>query len=784
MNDATPGMTRPGPQALSAAISAVLSVASGTAAAQDAPPTQPAITGLDEIIVTATKRAESLQDVSESISAFDSNAIAMRGLEQIGDVAKYIPGLSFGERQPGGTTIVFRGVASSGLQFGAVSSSALYLDEQPITQSGRSPDPRFIDIERIEALRGPQGTLYGASSQSGTLRVITNKPDPSGFDAWVDTEVNSVDGGSQGYDLSAMLNLPLASDRIALRLVGFTSEDAGYIDNVLSDSPGGTFDNANEVEKDINSVDTKGGRAALRFDISDGIDLTLGAIYQDTHADGHSDTNPGRGDLNQVRFEDESLDDEWYQLSLTLNASLPFGDLVVAGSYFDRSFAYEADATDYDFSFNQTGYISYDYGGDPDGWATNHEDTDITTFEVRLQSRNDAESRWSWLGGAFYSKEVGHTEFNSYVRGYANTPSFAYFNYYEQNLTGNSLVGTDLWWEGIYDTDLRQKAVFGEVGFDLTDDFTITAGGRWFEYEREYRLQQHAPPGFTGARFVDDTVDTKEDGSVMKLNATYRFDDAHMIYATYSEGFRNGGSNPVRQVSILPRDFKSDTLDNYEIGAKTEWLDRRIRLNVAAYVMKWNNFAVQVEDPQPDVFALGYVNLPTAEIPGLETEFTFAVNDAWQIDATLGYNDAHISEATVLSLSDEDGNVFTRPVEKGARLPLTPEWAGSLGVEWRSRGQLLNAQPYVRLDLSYVGEVVTNLEGFESVVGQAGVSTQDAYETGDIRFGLEGEHWSSSIYLSNIWDERAITYRSNRWAEPRLSIIRPRTLGLQFRYDF
>ena len=179
-------------------------------------------------------------------------------------------------REPGGTTIVFRGVASSGLQFGAVSSSALYLDEQPITQGGRSPDPRLIDIERIEALRGPQGTLYGASSQSGTLRVITNKPDPSGFAAWTEGQVTSVDGGGTGYDVSAMVNVPLVQDKLSLRLVGFAAEDAGFIDNVLADSQGGTFDNANVVDKDVNSAETIGGRAALRFDFTENVNATLG----------------------------------------------------------------------------------------------------------------------------------------------------------------------------------------------------------------------------------------------------------------------------------------------------------------------------------------------------------------------------------------------------------------------------------------------------------------------------------------------------------------------------
>ncbi len=329
--------------------------------------------------------------------------------------------------------------------------------------------------------------------------------------------MNSVDGGSEGYDLSAMVNLPLG-ERVALRLVGFTAEDAGYIDNVLAQSQGAeAFDNSDVVEEDINSVRTNGGRAALRFDITENVDLTLGAVYQDVPTDGHSDINVARGrfeelgDLQQARFENESLDDEWYQLALTFNASLAFGDLVVAGSYFDRKFAYEADATDYEFSLNcpaydtsdppianppppfcAPNYTSYDWAGDPHGFATNNEDIEIETLEVRLQSNNDAESRWSWLAGAFYSKETGHTEFGSFIRDYAGTPAFAYFNDYEVNeLSGIPLPATDQWWQGIYDTDLEQRALFGEVGFDVTENFTITAGGRWFEYDTKFRLRQN-----------------------------------------------------------------------------------------------------------------------------------------------------------------------------------------------------------------------------------------------------------------------------------------------------
>ena len=777
----TPGRDSLG---LAAAISATLGVA-GAASAQTSG-------GLETIVVTATRRAENLQNVPESISAFGTEAIEMRGLKQMDDYAKFIPGLSLGVREPGGTTIVFRGVASSGLQFGAVSSSALYLDEQPITQSGRNPDPRLIDIERLEALRGPQGTLYGASSQSGTLRVITNKPDPSDFDAWVDGQVSSIQDGGTGYDVSAMLNVPLIADRLALRLVGFTAEDAGFIDNVLSESPRGqtfpgegTFDNAAQVDDDVNSSQTSGARAALRWDVTDDVDVTLGALFQDLSTDGHGDVNIGVGDLNQVRFEDENLDDKWYQVGLTLNASTSFGDLILSASYFDRDFRYEADATDYEFTFsrNYATYVFYDWsgvdepgGGDPRGFATNDEQTEITTFEARLQSPGDSESRWAWLVGAFYSEEKGHTEFDSFIRDYEDTQAFYY-------LSGiyDFLQPTERWFLGRYDTELEQVAVFGELSFDLTENFTITAGARWFDYDRKFVQIQEQPEGL---RTLDGNQATSEDGTVVKLNMTYHFDEDRLVYATYSEGFRVGGSNPLKPASVLPRDYSSDELKNYEVGLKSEWRDNTVRFNLAAYFMQWDDFAVQLEDPQ-GLFQLGFVNLASADIPGVEAEFAVTLSDNWQLDASASWNDAETSEETTLSFGlDEDGNPLELFVPEGERLPLTPDWSATLGIEYRSSGELFTAQPFARFDVAYVGESVNSLEGIESVVSGNPPVLQDAYTTGDLRIGLDGDAWGASFFVDNVWDERAELFVSNRWAVQRVSVNPPRTYGLQFRFNF
>jgi outer membrane receptor protein involved in Fe transport len=235
---------------------------------------------------------------------------------------------------------------------------------------------------------------------------------------------------------------------------------------------------------------------------------------------------------------------------------------------------------------------------------------------------------------------------------------------------------------------------------------------------------------------------------------------------------------------VLPRDYKSDELKNYEIGLKSEWLDNRLRINVAAFFMQWDDFAVQLEDPQL-LFQLGFVNLASAEIPGAEADFAYTPNENWQFDGAFSWNDAETSEDTTLSFGvDEEGNPLELFVPKGERLPLTPDWTATLGIEYRSSQQWLNGQPFARLDLAYVGESVNSLEGIESVVSEIEPVVQDAYETGDIRLGLEGDSWTFSVFMDNIWDERAELFYSNRWAVQRLSINQPRTFGIQVKLDF
>ena len=780
---------------------------------------------LEEIVVTATKREANLQDIPVSITAFTTADIQRRGFRGLADYASYIPGLALGQREPGGNSVVFRGVAASGIQFGTNPSSGVYLDEQPITAAGINPDPRLIDIERVEALSGPQGTLFGDASQSGTLRIITNKPDATEFDSWIEASGSQVDGGDAGYDVSAMVNLPVSENQLAIRLVGFHAEDAGYIDNVLGASGGGTFTNADRVEDDVNTTETTGGRVAARWTPNDDWTLDISAVYQETNADGFADTNIEAGGLEQVRFAEEKLNEEWYQIGLTLEGKLGFADALLHGSYFNRDFRYDADGTDYQFAFNQKGQqlnadsyydlTIYDFGGDPqNGFAFNDINSERWTVEARLSTPIDSGSKWFGLVGLFYNRTEAQSLFASGNDSFASSPGFYYIAYnvyfnnpvyidYEGTLNpdfnpnGGSLNGlppnsweaNNNWFFGTYDETIEQFAIFGEMSFDFTENFTITAGGRWFRVDREFHLVQGAlqqegiePNYDTDFIVTDEFVSELEHGFVPKVNLTWRYTDDDMVYFTYSHGFRSGGANPSKRISVLPRSYESDTLKNLEVGAKTTWLDGRLRANFTAYKMTWDDIQVQVEDPQELVFALGIVNFPQAEVDGFEFDFAWLPAEGWDLSGTVAYNDAKISKSASL-----DFRGVLLDVNEGDRLPITPDWKASLSAEYTFQNEIFGAEPYLRFDYAHTGESINALSGLEPIVSLESdppTTIQKAYDVGNFSMGLDNESWSASLYINNVWDERGTTFVNNRWAERRFGINQPRTFGVTFRKSF
>ncbi len=340
------------PHPLSFAITALIAAPAGTAMAQDDGVDKGDIL-LEEVTVTARKRSEDLQLVPESIQAISSQTIEQAGLRSMEDYVRFIPSLNIVESNPGTAMVVFRGVADSQSTFIAEPSAAVYLDEQSMVLNAQ-PNPRMVDIERVEALSGPQGTLYGASSQSGVLRIVTKKPDPTAFDAYIDLDLSSTKSGDMSYDASGMINIPL-SESFALRLVGFNAKDGGFIDNVTGTTPRfGLYTNAGAEEKNFNDVKYSGGRIQAAWLVNDSWSVLGTVNYQKTDANGRPEHDPAyAGDLKVVRFNPQYEYDrqDWTQYALTIEGDLGFADFVSATSYFTRDWTYTQDTS--------VGYASY-----------------------------------------------------------------------------------------------------------------------------------------------------------------------------------------------------------------------------------------------------------------------------------------------------------------------------------------------------------------------------------------------------------------------------------------
>ena len=838
------------PKTLTAAISAIcagipLSQAQ-EAAQEDGQDTGDGLV-LEEILVTATKRgALNLQDVPMSITALTNQDIELQGFKRLDDYVGQIPSLAFGRREPGGSNVIIRGCAVSAVAFSDNPTTSVYLDEQPISQAGFNPDPRLVDIERVEALSGPQGTLFGEASQCGTLRIITNKPDTSGFESYVDISGESVKDGDTGYDISAMVNIPLIEDTLALRLVGFTAEDAAYVDNIFGLSPAGTFDNAAHVKDDVNTSETSGARVSLRWTPGENWTFDAQAIFQDTEVDGFGDVDlaegvyadSGLGKWEQLRFNPETWSDEWYQLALTAEGSLGWADATITAGFAHRETRYDTDSTAYWHTFQvyadnlrenanppETPYYAfYDWGGDPHALSTDSQEWDRISFEARLSSPSDSDSRWSWIAGVFYNKnESGPQFFTANVFGQsANckpdvayyegcTGHFVYASYLHYYYFGTFSELSDNAWHGIYETNLKQTAVFGEATFDVTENLAITVGGRWFEIDTD-RITRNGvlvnpvntlvmncgtqadkdswqiggiPVSGLDVCYADEFAQSSEDGFVPKVNATYTIDDDKMVYLTYSEGFRSGGVNAAKSGSIYGvggvfHSFDSDDLLNYEIGAKTTWANGRLQFNVALFHMVWENIQIEAVDPEASFFQLGIINFPEAEIDGFEADFSWLPAPNWALSGTLAYNDASLSQTAVLFPDGDEPKVSV----KGTRLPLVPEWKGSLLVKRTLSKRIWGAEPYLLGVYQYQGESVNSLDGIQSILEDKAVRTHPAYSTFNLRFGLEGDDWSASVYVDNAFNEYGFQLFNDRWTKTRLTTNRPRTIGIGFRKNW
>jgi len=759
--------------------------------------------GLEEIIVTAQKREENLQTVPLSIQALGTERLEELRISAFTDYVKFLPSVSFTTIGPGFGLAYFRGVASgeNNNHSGPSPSVGMYLDEQPITTIQGALDVHLYDIARVEALAGPQGTLYGASSQAGTIRIITNKPDPSGFEAGYGLEGNTVSHGGTGYIAEGFVNQPI-SETAAIRLVGWVRHDAGFIDNVKATrtfpTSGGCIVNNNQptpgctisparAEDDYNDVDTYGARAALRVDLDDNWTVTPQLMAQKQEANGSFGYDPAVGDLEIARFYPERSEDEWWQAALTVEGRIGNFDVVYAGAYLKRDTVIDSDYADYTYFYDKCcGYAAYwgDDTGipllDPSQFIHATDGYTRQSHEIRLASPQ--ENRWRVVGGLFYQKQE-HEIFQRYqIRGLGGF------------LDGDDYVPIEVtgWPDTIWLTNqLREDteyAVFGEVSFDFTEKLTGTVGLRWFDTENSLRGFFGFNANYSGnygealcfsdrqyngspCTNLDDSV--SEDGTVPKVNLTYRFDDARLVYATYSEGFRPGGIN--RNGTVPP--YESDYLKNYELGWKTTWADNRLRLNGAVFLEDWED--IQYSFLPPSGAGLTVIrNAGSARIIGIEMDVLWAATDALMISGGLSLLDTELTDDYVPD-PDSPPTAF-----EGDRLPISPEVQANATARYTF--------PLAGFDAGLQGAVIYNGSSYSDLQREEreAFGKQDAYTIFDLSADLTRSNYTLTLFLDNAFDERGRTFT---YAQCTVSVCgenpyyvpnRPRTFGLRFSQRF
>lgn len=823
---------------------------------------------LKTVTVTATKRSESAQSIPVAVNALGEQELESLGVKNFTDYLIQLPGVTAGGSGPGQNTIYIRGLASTTPNLttagvaGLAPNVAFYLDEQPLAQPGRNLDVYAADLERVEVLSGPQGTLFGASSQAGTVRLITNKPDFSGFDASLKASTSFTEGGEMSNSVEVMLNVPV-TDKFALRGVVYTDRQGGYIDNVggtrstaesgrfraagtvrdngvpVSANRGGfqagadlsgvTFlsaNNSSRVENDFNDTTYAGFRVAGQYDFNSDWSLLVSHAQQQLDSEGVFFADPELDDYDIERFSDDDLEDSFHNTSWTLEGRLGMLEALYTGAYTERTTDQTVDYSDYLFVGQYLPYyicdgsVTYPGAGGPAGtcqapnlFVNSSTETKVQTHELRFNTPR--ENRWRATFGAFYS-DLELTELNDFTypgsefavgfdgvtTGFA--PNYPLTNTAVTGQIGNAAPGyfSDpgpfpngvIFRNDVLRTD-EQLGLFGETTFDLTDQFAVTVGARWYDIEVD--LEGSANSSFfnlgaatdaqafgtnISAQFApNNTVGAPDkaatDGAIYKLTGTWTPNSDLLFYATYSEGFRPGLLNRPGGAAgpngyTVPFAVDTDDVQNYEFGWKTELFDNSLRFNGSA-------FFVKVEGLQTTIFDPSIVNLffsdnaANAEIQGIEGDFTWAP-----------YAVEGLTIAGAFSLLDTEVTDVLTPtndVLAGSDLAFAPAWQGNLRAryEWDLETQIAGSD----LTAHVMPQLVFSDDSVSDII-EINKADIDGYVTFGGTLGVTADQWSAELFATNLTNEYAELSNNFVFDRERVTPLRPRTIGVRVGYDF
>ncbi|TLY60882.1 MAG: TonB-dependent receptor [Gammaproteobacteria bacterium] len=767
-----------------------------SARAADSPQNTGAV---EEIIVTAQRREETVQNVPLSITALSARALQEKAVTSFFDYAGQVPGLAFGYTGDGsGTarTISIRGISGDG-------ATGFYIDETPVPDS---IDPRVVDLQRIEALRGPQGTLYGARSMGGTVRLITQQPNLSDFEGWAKANgSHTLNADTANYGLDAAVNLPLIADRMALRLVGFAQHEGGFFQPRFLANPAAVANlppNANPTAlnglatstvKDVGRTNSFGGAASLLIRLGSAVSVTPRVLFQKSDANGLEYTDVGAypvptpappaismhpAGFTQYRFFNlpESSHDRWTLASVAVKWETGFGVLTSSTSYLNRTVDETEDETDFLW---QNLLAPYDGVPLPNGSAyhavpiasTIEELKQIHEFVEEVRFVSHLSGPLQYVAGAFFSDTRGRVPYAGYyppalAPGISQTAGVLTIGIPVNPANPDEIFGQD------YQTRVSEPAVYGEVSYLFTDALKATVGLRGYQIRTESGgyLEGLA---FGGARLTDPQASFTEHGVNPKAEVDYHIDADKMIYGLAARGFRPGGLVPsipgnsavdplgcFAQLQALgytsaaqTKSYKSDHLWNFEAGAKTDWADHRMTLNGSVFYIDWR------------------ANAGAAVSKGFDLDLHTRVVENLDLSAGVGYQRARITETSPAS-----------PQQVGDRVYQVPDWTGTASATYRI--PLAGERSVVATaGYSYTGSSRSASVTAAQPRVRPGYSVLDAriaYVFGGQEVALVGKNLTN--VEANLADNRSLA--AETLGRPRLVINQPLTIGVEFRASF
>jgi outer membrane receptor protein involved in Fe transport len=767
---------------------------------------------LDEIIVTSRKREENLQDVPISVDVYSKKDLQNLAIAQFEDYATLTPSVNFVSTGPGSQIFTLRGGSDgSNPNYANSAATGFLVDDMSMNYYGTTPDIHWYDISQIEVLNGPQGTTYGAGAMFGAIRFITNKPDPNAFSAGVDFNDGKIANGGNNTDYEGFINIPLVDGKTALRISVYNSYHGGFIDNLLTTRNwlnGTTSNNAAWAGKDYNTENVNGARVALKQVFSDQWSATLTTSYQSQHAKGAWDeatyaytnsaqqTLPVWGEDNVSRFGPEWRSNYTRTLDFHVDGDVGIGDLVYASTFWgqdnhsvneyseymqyantakisagsrqaftcltDPYYSQILTGTSEAFSGCKVPTLYYDYSNNTDRWSN----------EVRLQSK--AGGSVHWLAGLYWERTRDLYGETYHMPGLQTaSQGWQYYNMYYNQVTQPPTP--DDWYSYVARADYRQVTEFGNVTFDLSGQWSLELGTTHFRsvfntysYGGNWYVPQ-SPSNYGGSSNKWDS----------KVDVNFKAAENVLLYATISQGFRDGGVNggltPSCTKNGVPNTYSPDTVTNYEFGWKTTPFGGRMMWNGAVYYMPWKNFQTALYDPDICLTSGFNANIGNARVYGSESTLKWKAADALTLELNGSYNDSRLLTNSFYNPS------FT--VAPGERLPYVPYFNYSAVARYEA--PFNDAfKDYVQFDLAHKGDMwndlsATNSNGFPRIL-------QPGYTIMDLRAGISPSNssWGAELYVTNLANKNAITYSNTGNFDIRQTVVEPRVIGVRVNYRF